>query len=675
MDNRVVAAESALDILAVLPYSLDANCILAELWLTEQRPSDAQPYVSRVEELDPYLAFRLTTEKEPPESLIMIEALDTGDRLQQEPETPQPEEIVPSSVADDIVLDELMSDEQPTTSLHAVDEPQGLLSDDPLLDDELDEFADPLFGDEAEFVKGDAPLSLGENDDDIDPSDLFGEITGASVEDSPSVDAMPSEPLDDAEIDPSDLFGEITGASVEDLPSLDAVPSEPLDDADIDPSELFGEITGASVEDLPSIDDLPMDDDDLSDMSWLDEMDDIHLDTGDLPEADTPKPSSDESDEAWFQELQDLEASSLTPTGLTESDDYADDALIDSSDWYVTEQDDDNHIEHATPDDHDGLLDEEQINPDEAFGLHVDATIKPAQDLDVVDDFDDIVLDFPIDDQQGVVADDGVDDESDYEQQDDSNLHKLLRPLDDDMSMDDDLFSFDDEELEEFEFDTSGLPIVGALNTDADDNDWLTDFDGLDNTDSFEWLSDSDPVTDDDTALDDLAIAEQSNGIVFDDEPLLDDGIPSMMDDDDVDFAVAAAQMASMVEDEELDHTPADSAPDWLNAMVPGLDNNFDTQDIDPLDEVLEDVQQEEQASAGFAWLNDIVEIETGAMPPVTPKPAPPPAVPLRFAFSDRPVWLDKLLGLDTDNVSQAATRRANIDGNLPDWLDIDNSN
>ena len=53
------AAEAAARLLQQLPYAIDANRIMAELWLSERRPSDAQVYLRRIEELDPQLAHQL----------------------------------------------------------------------------------------------------------------------------------------------------------------------------------------------------------------------------------------------------------------------------------------------------------------------------------------------------------------------------------------------------------------------------------------------------------------------------------------------------------------------------------------------------------------------------------------------------------------------------------------
>ncbi|MBN2471572.1 MAG: hypothetical protein JXN59_12690, partial [Anaerolineae bacterium] len=57
--HPVEAAEIATEIIETLPYCLGANRILAELWIQNNRPSDAQPFLRRVEELDPYQALEI----------------------------------------------------------------------------------------------------------------------------------------------------------------------------------------------------------------------------------------------------------------------------------------------------------------------------------------------------------------------------------------------------------------------------------------------------------------------------------------------------------------------------------------------------------------------------------------------------------------------------------------
>lgn len=74
--QRTSAAEAAAGILDQLPYSIAANRIMSELWLAEERPSDAQVYLKRIEDLDPYLAYQLATGEAPPDALVTLDELD-----------------------------------------------------------------------------------------------------------------------------------------------------------------------------------------------------------------------------------------------------------------------------------------------------------------------------------------------------------------------------------------------------------------------------------------------------------------------------------------------------------------------------------------------------------------------------------------------------------------------
>ena len=71
----VEAAEVAAEVVRVLPYCLEANRILATLWLKNNRPTDAQPFLARVEALDPYQALALVSE-DTDEDPFQLEHLD-----------------------------------------------------------------------------------------------------------------------------------------------------------------------------------------------------------------------------------------------------------------------------------------------------------------------------------------------------------------------------------------------------------------------------------------------------------------------------------------------------------------------------------------------------------------------------------------------------------------------
>ena len=74
--QRAAAAETADDVLQQLPWSLAANRMMAELWLSEARPSDAQQYLRRIEALDPYLAHQLATGEAPIDALVTLDELE-----------------------------------------------------------------------------------------------------------------------------------------------------------------------------------------------------------------------------------------------------------------------------------------------------------------------------------------------------------------------------------------------------------------------------------------------------------------------------------------------------------------------------------------------------------------------------------------------------------------------
>ena len=74
--DPVEAAETAMDVLAVLPDCLAANRIMSELWLRNGRPSDAQAFLNRVQAIDPYIAVEIATSAPVEDDAYHIEHLD-----------------------------------------------------------------------------------------------------------------------------------------------------------------------------------------------------------------------------------------------------------------------------------------------------------------------------------------------------------------------------------------------------------------------------------------------------------------------------------------------------------------------------------------------------------------------------------------------------------------------
>ncbi len=76
VEKRVDAADTALDVLEALPWCLHANRIVANLWLAELRPTDAQQFLERIHDVDPYLALRLASNNPPDEHSFTLTELD-----------------------------------------------------------------------------------------------------------------------------------------------------------------------------------------------------------------------------------------------------------------------------------------------------------------------------------------------------------------------------------------------------------------------------------------------------------------------------------------------------------------------------------------------------------------------------------------------------------------------
>jgi tetratricopeptide (TPR) repeat protein len=76
-DHPAESGEIALRVLDKLPYSLDANRMLSVLWLRAGRPSEAELFVERLEQLDPFLAWQvIQPEIELPRDAFQLPRLD-----------------------------------------------------------------------------------------------------------------------------------------------------------------------------------------------------------------------------------------------------------------------------------------------------------------------------------------------------------------------------------------------------------------------------------------------------------------------------------------------------------------------------------------------------------------------------------------------------------------------
>jgi hypothetical protein len=107
---------------------------------------------------------------------------------------------------------------------------------------------------------------------------------------------------------------------------------------------------------------------------------------------------------------------------------------------------------------------------------------------------------------------------------------------------------------------------------------------------------------------------------------------------------------ASLEDDDVLEPTPASNAPDWLNAMVPGLDVDYDAPEDEWIDE-------DDEASFGadereYAWVEQMVEEEMAQVE----APA--------FAFTRPPAWFASL--------GEGGGGATDGDDAFPDWVSDD---
>ncbi|MFZ4827378.1 MAG: tetratricopeptide repeat protein [Phototrophicaceae bacterium] len=135
----------------------------------------------------------------------------------------------------------------------------------------------------------------------------------------------------------------------------------------------------------------------------------------------------------------------------------------------------------------------------------------------------------------------------------------------------------------------------------------------------------------------------------------------------------ALDEVTTLYVDETPELEPIADVPDWLNAMVPGLDFNINEADNAPIETAFIELEQptpvvninESQAQShpyDFQWLVDIVEEETVAVE--QPKRRP------RFIFSRPPLWLRRQQPTNTPN-DEAPLQDVATEGSTsePSWL------
>jgi len=332
------AAENALEVLQHLPYALPANRILTELWLAQERPSDAQRYLSRIEDVDPYLAFEIATNADVEDDTFVLEPIsfaqyagqqalkqDTPDWLANLEETVGSEDV---DALDDWLLDvEAGTDEDLPPTAGTTEEPAqpakkitGSLEN--LLPDSDSEDLSDLFGDDElqnkkptgvtgllrSLDEQEAAAAEAQNDED-DDSWLQDLQTGAFD----SLDDQPDFLVEDSADDWLSDFADDKAA--------DAAADWLDDSADETQPEPAGDVPNF----FDDLDELQTDAEHADSMAWLSEADEIDeadvadaLDEMTQPDVTSPRNTSTDESLAWMQD-DDIEYDDNAPDAAGQS--------------------------------------------------------------------------------------------------------------------------------------------------------------------------------------------------------------------------------------------------------------------------------------------------------------------------------------------------------------------
>lgn len=200
--HRVEAAEVALDVLDTLPDCLQANLILARLWLEEERPTDAQRYVNRLEALDPYLALKLVTGADAPDDAFVLNELDYRRHAEQVLTSTQPDWLLelepndatptadPAAAAadEDIWADyefptfDTVGEEAPSTPLlNRLAEAPDLPVDDTLADELAAHFRPTVELESAREERSEADLRFDDTLDDVEPPEASSSVAARDL--------------------------------------------------------------------------------------------------------------------------------------------------------------------------------------------------------------------------------------------------------------------------------------------------------------------------------------------------------------------------------------------------------------------------------------------------------------------------------------------------------------
>ena len=193
------------------------------------------------------------------------------------------------------------------------------------------------------------------------------------------------------------------------------------------------------------------------------------------------------------------------------------------------------------------------------------------------------------------------------------------------------------------------------LNADLIDS-WQTELDADDDDDDpyVDWLSD-----DPDELSDDLDIFAASAGDAAEEALALPQSSGDSAEQARAWGLDDADQLADFVE-EGAD----DGAPDWMNAVVPGLDRENDAANGDPN----EYARPTAAPGKEFGWVSDLVEEESGQMQAIDP--AETGETPY-FRFSKQPAWFLSMQSEAAEGSVVAGVTALSLDEDI-EALDLD---
>ncbi len=566
----VDAAEVAFELLRQLPDCLEANAILAQIWMAEGRPSDAQRYISRIEALDPYLALELARGKQPDPDEITLQELDYQSVARRDLTTENPDWL---AVVDDVPLD---MEQIASTADEDSDSLDFLLEDDGSADD-LDLSGSWLDADEDIDTMPAQALTPEAEDDQEGFGDLFGDDLGGA-------DALLTE---DAEL-PAIFseFDESESVKPDEHDTLN-LPSEWIEnDAEGDDDLAFrfedafelGDDLDES-DDIPALPDIPrrtgrtgllsaLDGDDEQDESETAESDDVlpELPAGMLNDSESVDASVDAADALdWLQETD------STPNVVPEDDDNVE---ADALSWLsadISEADDASELATDSNDPlawlHDSGIEvvENEAAAYDPFG-EPDELEDPAETaanplawlhdsgVEVIDEESDEILALG---PPATVEDDGDEGGIEFEADPLSWLHESDAEINEDEDAAGAIppdAGYDEGGVEP----EAGSPVAMPLNEfEADEEpNWMDDSDLLDEMLDMEALSTGEAPSVDLSAVEPDGLLDDETGssaeFGFDEEEDVEDSGPYLLEEPD--------------QDDEMPVQSDDSFPDWLDS-------------------------------------------------------------------------------------------------------------